>query len=80
MTLPFTGYPPSLIQQFRQIIKEKPLADDDNQARCIERTKNMAIVRFEIADDIITRIKKTQRMTFADFVSNIGKKFSPMLY
>ena len=35
----------------------------------------MAIVRFEIADDIITRIKKTERMTFADFLSNIGKYF-----
>ena len=43
-------------------------------AMCIERTKNMAIVKFEIADHIITRIKKTQRMTLADFLSNIGKQ------
>ena len=80
LTEPYTGYPPSLIWQYRQIIEKEPLAEDNNQARCIERTKNMAIVRFEIADDIITRIKKTQRMTFADFVSNIGKQFPPMRY
>ena len=65
-----TGYPPKFIRRYEQIITGK---DIDENAMCIERTKNMAIVKFEIADHIITRIKKTQRMTLADFLSNIGK-------
>ena len=64
-----TGYPPKFIRRYEQIVYGKDIGDD---VLCQNRTRNMAIVRFQIADQIITRIKKTQRMTFADFVSNIG--------
>ena len=65
-----TGYPPKFILHFKNLMYNKDMGYD---TICIERTKNMAIVKFQITDDIITRIKKTQRMTFADFLSNIGK-------
>ena len=64
-----TGYPPKFIRRYEQIVYGKDIGND---VLCQNRTRNMAIVRFQIADQIITRIKKTQRMTFADFVSNIG--------
>ena len=63
------GYPPKFIRRYEQIVYGKDIGND---VLCQNRTRNMAIVRFQIADQIITRIKKTQRMTFADFVSNIG--------
>lgn len=66
-----TGYPPKFIKRFEQITLGKDIGEDID---CINRTKSMAIVNFEIADQIITRIKKTQRMTFADFLSNIGNQ------
>ena len=69
MTSGKTGYPPKFIRRYEQIVYGKDIGND---VLCQNRTKNMAIVRFQIADQIITRIKKTQRMTFADFVSNIG--------
>ena len=65
-----TGYPPRFIRRYEQITRGKDINDYD---ACIERTKNMAIVNFEIVDHIITRIKKTKRMTTSDLLSNIGK-------
>ena len=68
----YTRYPPQFFNKYDRVIKGD-LSSDTTKKYCIKRSKNLAIVKFEIADQIITRIKKTQRMTFADFLSNIGK-------
>ena len=41
---------------------------------CINNTRKLAIVKFQIATQIINRIKKQQRVTNADIISNIGMK------
>lgn len=35
--------------------------------------KRIAIVRFQIGTDSVTRIKRTARVSFSDMLSNIGK-------
>ena len=62
-------YPPKFINRFEQIMYDK---DIKNDAMCKERLKEMGIVRFQLATEIATRIKKTQRVTFTDQLSNIG--------
>ena len=64
------GYPPMFIRRYEQVIYGK---DIDNDAICIENTKKLAIVKFQITSQIITRIKKSMRVSFADTLSNIGK-------
>ena len=39
---------------------------------CINNTRKLAIVKFQIATQIINRIKKQVRVTTADILSNIG--------
>ena len=63
------GYPPKFIRRYEQVVNGKDISEDEI---CIENTKKMAIVKFQIANEIITRIKKTQRVTNADLLSNIG--------
>ena len=41
---------------------------------CINNTRKLAIVKFQIATQIINRIKKQQRVTNADIISNVGMK------
>ena len=41
---------------------------------CIKETRKLAIVKFQIATQIINRIKKQQRVTNADIISNVGMK------
>ena len=68
-----TGYPPKFIRRYEQVLYNKEIGEDDI---CIQNTKRLAIVKFQIANQIITRIKKTKRVTFADTLSNVGKMFS----
>ena len=61
--------PPKFINLYEQIMHGKDISDDK---WCIERVKKLAIVNFQIGSKIMTRIKRTQRVTFADTLSNIG--------
>ena len=79
-----TRHPPLYISRYEEIIngyedRNSPNSKD-NMDLCINRTQNMAILKFEITDDVITKIKKTERMTFADFVSNIGRFGTNFIY
>ena len=65
-----TGDPPKFIRHYEKILYGK---DTKPELICIQRISNMAVAKFQIVDKIITRIKKTRRMTFADFLSNIGR-------
>ena len=64
------AYPPIFIRRFEQVVYGKEINLDDI---CKENLKGMAIVKFQLASQIITRIKKTKRVTFSEHVSNIGK-------
>ena len=63
-------FPTKFIAMYEQIIYGKEIGA---VAKCIENTKKMAIVKFQIASKMITRIKRTQYVTFAGTLSNIGK-------
>ena len=63
------AYPPKFIRRFEQVVYGKEINSNDI---CKENLKGMAIVKFQLASQIITRIKKTKRVTFSDHVSNIG--------
>ena len=67
------AYPPKFIRRFEQVVYDRDIGEDKI---CQENLKGMAIVKFQLASQIITRIKKTQRVTFADQLSNIGKLLS----
>ena len=61
---------PSLfIRRYEQIVKQQDISE---KFLCQERVKNMAIVNFQIDSQFYTRIKRTQRVTFADTLANIG--------
>ena len=47
--------------------------DIGDEEICKDNLKGMAIVKFQLASKVITRIKKTKRVSFSDHVSNIGK-------
>ena len=68
-----TGYPPKFIRRYEQVLYNKEIGEDDI---CIQNTKRLAIVKFQIANQIITRIKKTKRVTFADTLSNVGMYYT----
>ena len=55
-----------------RVMNNEDNLQDSTRYACIKRSKSLAIVKFEIADQIITRIRKTKRMTFADILANIG--------
>ena len=73
--------PPKFIRRYEEIITGK-VQEDNNQyssdvviwAACIQRMKNIAVVRFQIESKKLIRIKRTQRVTFADKLSNIGRE------
>ena len=65
----FLNMPPKFIERYEQIMHGK---NPSKMERCIEKVKNLAIVNFQIGTKIMTRIKRTQRVTFADTLSNIG--------
>ena len=67
--------PPRFIRRYEQIVSGKIEKSNDAiiKAACIQRMKNIAIVNFQIENKNIIRIKRTQRVTFADTLSNIGK-------
>ena len=62
--------PPMFIRRYEQIVRNK---DIDEIIMCQERVRNMAIVNFQIDSQFYNRIKRTQRVTFADTLSNIGE-------
>ena len=62
--------PPKFIRRYEQIVWHK---DIDQTVMCQERVRNMAIVNFQIESQFYNRIKRTQRVTFADTLSNIGE-------
>ena len=64
------AYPPKFIRRFEQVVYGKEINDHDI---CKENLKGMAIVKIQLASQIITRIKKTKRVSISDHVSNIGK-------
>ena len=64
------GFPPKFIRRYEQVLYGKEIGED---TICIENTKKLAIVKFQITSQIITRIKKSMRVSFADTLSNIGK-------
>ena len=63
-------FPTKFVGIYEQIVYGK---DIGTATKCIENTKKIAIVKFQIASKIITRIKRTQYVTFAGTLSNIGK-------
>ena len=66
--------PPRFIRRYEEIITGKVEKDDAIiKAACIQRMKNVAIANFQIENKKLIRIKRTQRVTFADKLSNIGK-------
>ena len=64
--------PPKFIRRFEQVVYRKDIGDEEI---CKDNLKGMAIVKFQLASKVITRIKKTKRVSFSDHVSNIGKTF-----
>ena len=65
--------PPRFIRRYEEIITGKVEKDDAIiKAACIQRMKNVAIANFQIENKKLIRIKRTQRVTFADTLSNIG--------
>ena len=62
---------PIFIRRYEQIVWHK---DIGQTAMCQERVSNMAIVNFQIDSQFYNRIKRTQRVTFAGTLSNIGEK------
>ena len=66
------AYPPKFIRRFEQVVYGKDINFEDI---CRENLKGMAIVKFQLASQIISRIKKTKRVSFSDQLSNIGKSF-----
>ena len=68
--------PPRFIRRYEEIMSGS-VENDFNaikKAACIRRMKNIAIVNFQIENKKLIRIKRTQRVTFADKLSNIGKE------
>ena len=66
------AYPPKFIRRFEQVVNSKEINDEDI---CRDNLKGVAIVKFQLANQIITRIKKTKRVSFSDQLSNLGKFF-----
>ena len=64
------AYPPMFVRRFEQVVYGR---DINYVEICKENLKGMAIVKFQIASQIVQRIKKTKRISFSDHISNIGK-------
>ena len=62
--------PPQFLRKYEEILQIK---NETSIEQCIERVKKMAIVNFQIDNQYFNRIKRTQRVTFADTLSNIGE-------
>ena len=65
------GNLPKFIRRYEQAMYGQDINDVDI---CINNTRKLAIVKFQIATQIINRIKKQQRVTNADIISNVGMK------
>ena len=63
------GYPPKFVMRYEQVVNGKEIGKEEI---CIENIKKLAIVKFQIANEVVTRIKKTPRVTFSGILSNIG--------
>ena len=62
--------PPLFIRRFEQVVYGKDIGSEEI---CKDNLKGMAIVKFQFLSKVITRNKKTKRVSFFDHVSNIGK-------
>ena len=71
------AYPPMFIRRFEQVVDGRDIGEE---SICRENLKGMAIVKFQIASQIISKIKKTKRVSFSDQLSNIGKYFQKNIY
>ena len=67
----FYRMPPQFLRRYEDFLQHKN--ETSLMQRCIERVKKLAIVNFQIDNQYFNRIKRTQRVTFADTLSNIGK-------
>ena len=66
----FYEMPPKFIRNFEEIVHGK---SNDAMHVCIERVNHLAIVNFQIDTQTVTQIQRTERVTFANTVSNIGR-------
>jgi hypothetical protein len=66
-----TSFPPMFIRRYEQVVRGYDIGEE---AICKKNLKGIAIVKFQLANQIITRIRKTERVTFSDQLSNIGNK------
>ena len=62
--------PPRFIRRYEQVVYGNKIGDKEI---CMENLKGVAIVKFQLAGQQITRIKKTKRVTFSESLSNIGR-------
>ena len=62
--------PPRFIRHFEEIVNGK---SNNEMDLCIERVNHLAIVNFQIDTQTVTQIQRTERVTFANTLSNIGK-------
>ena len=61
--------PPRFIRHFEEIVNGK---SNNEMDLCIERVNHLAIVNFQIDTQTVTQIQRTERVTFANTLSNIG--------
>ncbi len=62
-------YPPAFMLRFESFMFDKDVGEEK---MCLEFAKGIAMVQFQLADQIVTRIKRDLRVSFADQLSNIG--------
>ena len=62
--------PPRFIRYFEEIVHGK---SNNEMDLCVERVNHLAIVKFQIDSQTVTQIQRTERVTFANTLSNIGK-------
>ena len=65
------GFEQKIVKLYDQIIHGKDTGEDEV---CKENLKGVAVVTFQIENDVVQRIKRKQRVTFAGLVSTIGKE------
>ena len=65
-----TFFPPSLfVRNYQTLVEGRSMGTKDV---CMETLKNMAVLKFQLEGQSITRIKRSIRVTLADHVSNFG--------
>ncbi len=65
------AWPPKFIRRFEQITRGYDISEE---VICEKNMKGIAIVKFQLASNVVNRIKKTFRVSYADQLSSIGLK------